>query len=654
MAAGITFKIGGVLDPSYGGALAQSVIAAKAATLQIERAQNVLRNKLTHPANQPYIDPAGIGTANFLTITKQAEALELKKTAILINANAERNAIEAKFQAYRLKQYAAFAAVGQTANAKTLVVESEVAAERVAIERAADIAIVESRIAAAAAGASAGMGGHGRGGMTGIIRESLVIMREAMMGRGGPRIAGSATLLAQYLGLLNTAVKSTAAPALAAAAAAEALAIKLDLEAAAAVGTALETEALNAAKTQQIVVTEAQTAANRALLTSVVTLNPVFLVTVGILVAVGTAAFFLWRHFSNLAVAAKNLADALNPLKQKYTELAVEQDKAAKAAKENADWIKDLNNKHESESHALERKIKLLKEEQAARRRMMESRGASDAELQSLDRANLEQEKAMLLVQQARLKAENDTAQAAERAASTAAIAGTTGVDEKGRVINFDQAQTNAKKRGEILDAAQDAMDEENAKRKALADANPAAAYPGGFGGQMAGQFAPLKETDIISFKVGGKDFTMTVAEAKKNFEFMSAQAKKLATDQAALDDVLKDTKSTAREKMDAQNRVNEDLEAVNAEIGIANTSPKSRRGGGGRSATERERVGIGAPQVANLQMQTLTVHRESLNVAKQHLKVSEKLASQISNLRRIGLTEPQISAFAENNPDGW
>lgn len=606
MAAGITFKIGGALDPSYRSALAQSVVEAKAANAAINRGALAMQRAL------------------------QVEIAAMQKTLVTGTGG---NAISAA--AYNAPILLAIKSkedqITHLANLGSLrrigIAKAEAAAT-VEIIRAQQIASAEAIVAGSAA--NAGGGSHGRAGMTGIIRESLVIMREIAMGRGGPRVAGSVTLLAQYLGILKLAVKSTATEQILAAAAAEKLNVAMAAQALFAKGTAAETELLAASQTQAAITATALKDEELALATATVTLNPVFFAIIAAVAVVAATVGFLIFHYHHLAVAAKNLADALNPLKQKYTELAEAQDKAAKAAKENADWIADLNNKHESESHALERKIKLLKEEQAARRRMMESRGASDAELQALDRANLEQEKAMLLVQQDRLKTENAVAQAAETNASISAIAGATGVDEKGRVINLDQAQKNAKKRGDILDAAQEAMEAAHVNEPSASN-DPM--HPVSYTARRA------NEQDIVSFKVGDKSFSMTVAEAKKNFDFMSEQAKKLATDQAALDDVLKDAKSTAREKMDAQNRVNEDLESVNAEIGIANTSPKSRRGGGGRSATERERVGIGAPQVANLQKQTLDVSK--LQLAAAHL-----LNSKMDELIAAG--------GGAGNPDGW
>ena len=656
MPAGVIFRVGGALDPSYKTALAQSVAEAKAAAIAINRT-----SMAGDSVNSAVLISSARGRKEVEVLRKQQRDLKVLQSSMIASSvlaskekfqvadaiakkEAEIEVVYAREAALKVAQIRYDAGLALSVSQVALMRESQAAqtaivaaqtAEQVAIVRAGAIAEVEARIAANASGVSSGMGSHGRGGMTGIIRESLVIMREAAMGRGGPRIAGSATLLAQYLGVLNLAVKSTAAPALEAAAAAEALAIKLDLVAAASVGTATETVALEAAQKQQIVVTEAQTAANRALLSAVVTLNPIFWATVGILVAVGTAAGFIIYHFHKLSVEAKNLADALNPLKKKFTELAEAQDKAAKAGQENSDWLKELNDRHRSESEQIERKIKLLKEEWAARKRLAEARGASDGELKALDMASLQAEQQMLLVEQARLKTENDKAQAAEKSASDAAIAGPTTTDEKGRTITYDQAKENVKKRGDILDAAQEEMD----NTKGI-HTNEIEGYAPG-----AGVSVPIyktrsaNESDVLDFKVGTKSFSMSVAEAKKNFDFMNEKVRKLATDQAALDAVLKSAKSTATEKMDAQNRVNEDLESVADEMKTTQESPRTRHGGANREATERERVGIGAPQVANLQKQTL-------DVSKLQLAAARLLNSKIDKLIASG--------GGALNPDGW
>ena len=132
---------------------------------------------------------------------------------------------------------------------------------------------------------------------------------------------------------------------------------------------------------------------------------------------------------------------------------------------------------------------------------------------------------------------------------------------------------------------------------------------------------------------------TITGTQAQANADRMDAMVKKLETDQAALDAALKNAKSTATEKTDAQNRVNEDLESVADEMKTATESPATRRGGANREVSERERIGVGAPQVANLQKQTL-------DVSKMQLQQAQILNAKIDKLIASG--------NGASNPDGW
>jgi hypothetical protein len=687
MPAGVIFRVGGALDPSYKTALAQSVAEAKAAQISINKT-----SVIGDSANSAVAISSVRARKEVDVLRKQQRDLKVLQASMIASSamaskdkfavadaiakkEAEIEVIYAKDAALKVAQIRYDAGLALSVSQVKLMAESQAeqkvilaasTAEQVAIVRAGQMEEAEAFIAASAAENASGAGGHST---TGKIRESLVIMREIMMGRGGPRVAGSATLLAQYWGVLGLAVKSTATEQVVAYAASKKLTLEMYLQAVAAqkaavtdVEKAAADKLMAAATDQAALSTKLLKEQQIALASAVVTANPIFFACVGILLLLGGAAFFIIRHFHNAAVAAKNLADALNPLKQKYTELAEAQDKAAKAGQEYADWTKELENRHRSESEQLERKIKLLKEEWAARKRVAEARGASDGELQALDMASLEAEKQMLLVEQARLDVEYKKAKAASDAASAAAIAGPTTTDEFGQTITYDQAKKNVETRGHITDAAEAAQNESTGyvadKLELLKKQHGGSAQVGDFLDQFTegekqsaltngitkdstlDQALAVLNNQVQDIVVDGHKYQISVADARKNFDSMNEKVRKLATDQAALDDVLKSAKSTAAEKMDAQNRVNEDLESVADEMKTAQESPATRRGGGAnREVSERERIGVGAPQVANLQKQTLDVTRKQLTEA-------QKLNSKIDKLIASG--------NGASNPDGW
>jgi len=146
-----------------------------------------------------------------------------------------------------------------------------------AAEREAKAAAEISAITNIARGYGSGVAAdhHGKTGLSGIIRESLVIVREISMGRGIGRVAGSVTLLAQYLGLLGTVVKSTAAESVKASVAATKHAQAMAMEALAAKGTADYSRAATVALAAEAAAAQKATAAQIALKVARTAISPV-------------------------------------------------------------------------------------------------------------------------------------------------------------------------------------------------------------------------------------------------------------------------------------------------------------------------------------------------------------------------------------------
>ena len=624
---GLVFRIGGTVDPSFAGSLKASttmavaenrkMMAVVAADIKAQQAKLALMAVPAAGFNNPVYSAAMVAEVAGRTKYIQQQQLKLQLLAStsatmmagmsakqIAAAQAEAKAVVAAAELEVISKKAAAAAmfdISVMENMKEFEAKKASAALQLEIDREKTEAIIglqewqlieterieAEKLAVVKASQIAmfttmtplrGVAGHGGGGIAGIIRESIVIMREISMGRGTGRIGGSITLLAQYLGLLGLAVHSTAAEALAAEKAAIKLSNALKVTALRAIGTAAAEETAAAATAQLAVATNATTEANVALATATVTLNPIFFLVVGAIVAAGATAFILWRHFERLAKQAKNLADALNPLKAKYTELAEAQDKAAKAAQEYVDWKEDLLALHQSESDAIERKIKLLHEEARAR-------GMSETE-------TLAAEKELLTVEKARLENQLKRALVASDAAAKAANAGATLTDDQGRTITLSEAEHQAKRLAEILDAAEDERDKEKVLFETDKHGNV----------HYLPNIRPRNDSDQLTFKVGGKEFSMTVGQARENFEKASNQARQLAADQKALDDVLKDAKSSAAQIQAARNKVSDDLTDIADEQKFPE---KARRGGKSDilGLTDRQRAGtqVEGPAVALL-----------------------------------------------------
>lgn len=453
-------------------------------------------------------------------------------------------------------------------------------------------------------------GGHLKGGsLTGIIRESMVIVRELAQGRGSGRVAGSVTLLAQYMGLLGKVVKSTAQEQVIYSIAQSKLAQSMATEAEAARGTVAFSGLLKKAREQERVATEAATKAEIALQTAKVAINPLgWALIAGVAI---TAVLVGWAwHLHTLAVRARNLKEALDPLKKQFTELAQGRIDAAKAEQANSDWLKELAQDHKAEAEEIERKIRLLRMEADARGWGKAQTAAAEKEMLLKEKARLEKEVAEAInMEEYRFDFQNQGSFTKDFTT--------------GEVIDAKQAADKAKKLGEIADAAEAAL-----KTHGLVNSNEVAGYTiSPYGGVPYYKTREANDTDQLTFKVGEKKFSMTMAQAKANFEKASAQAEKLAADQKLLDDALKDAKATAKEKQDALNKVNADLQTINDE-----QKAGTYGGSGGRrpEVTARERVGLGGAQT---EVNLVDIGKQQLAQTKTMNEQIKQIATSVANL---------------------
>jgi len=284
------------------------------------------------------------------------------------------------------------------------------------VQRVANAKLVAEQLAAnltIARGYGAGGGGStaGHGGFAGIIRESLVIVRELSMGRGMGRVAGSVTLLAQYLGLLGKVVHSTASEAVMASDAATKLSQAMNLAALKAKGTA-EYEMLNAAAMkQEAAAAESATQKEIALLNAKVRLNAIGWGAIGIGVAV-IALISLWRYYSKITEAAEKFRRSTDISTNIENHHAESIQREIEARRELDRWLqKELSDRKDLASLA-EEQMKQLHEQAAAEKELMRSRSASATEINAMDVKELQTEKAMTEAILVRASADVESARA--------------------------------------------------------------------------------------------------------------------------------------------------------------------------------------------------------------------------------------------------
>ena len=194
----------------------------------------------------------------------------------------------------------------------------------------------------------------------GAMQELLVIFRE--IGRGNwSRVPGSVTLFAQRLGLLEKAISTNAATG----------------------GIMLTTVGLLA----------------------------------GAIVAAGVAAYVTYRYFHGLAQAATDLNEALNGGKETLEKHDAAMMKSAEAAQAYRDWLKKLEEGHDSFSEAVMGAVKQMREEFEIRQKIASLNGQTNSQAQTA--RELQDQKELAVIERAKAQAEMDFKKAKDESAKS-------------------------------------------------------------------------------------------------------------------------------------------------------------------------------------------------------------------------------------------
>jgi hypothetical protein len=557
-------------------------------------------------------------------------------------------------------------------------------AEEVAAAKAASLA--EIAIVARQGGIGAAAGGHGHkyGGKGGIVSEVAVIGHELLQGRGTGRILGSISILAQRLGLLGKLVKSTAQEEIQAAFKENALAgsmsrtaISAEKCAATSVAKAAATRADTTATEFDIAAAEELSAANLELAetsriaaaaqiekaaatteaaeiaaaSAAVSLGPLGWVLLGVVAAIGLLVIGYKTVNAFIKVNTESQIHAQQAalkLKLSFTEEAEAMKKLQEAAEKTEEAFRKLNETHDDYPQKVDDYIAAMKREQEAHAALADAKKQAallDVEIAEKSGAMSHQDavrKKAQIEKQAiadNAKREMDDArdrdyafvqmnQYADEAAKSAQAQAQAASD---KINSSPEGKAKAARLAQLEKIAKDTAD---AADKADKDA---AGLTGSKRTQMLGEagtrraVANFAASQRDSFKSDMKPDEIAAADAMRNAEETASAAKSIGEQHhSALQDWLE-----AKSKFSP--------EAVKAQQGLIDKQTQlDLMSGGGherRSATERERVGIGAPQVANLQKQTL-------DVTKLQLQQARILNGKIDKLIASG--------GGANNPDGW
>ena len=366
---------------------AAKVAIAKDSDLAILAANRLAGAQLTL-AESLRLKNAGLEYRSLAAVAAEAEAEKVVSNRAAMDAIIRQEREEGI--AYEVQQNMEVAAHAEA--------EAEKVAETKLAQEAMILAVAKGNGARAAIGSSA----HGAGGLTGIIRESLVIIREVSMGRGLGRIGGSVTLLAQYLGVLKFAVKSTATEALLASGAASKLSQKMAVLALNAKGTSGEAYFAAQALKAESNAAKAATEANIALASASVKVNWAFMGWIALIVAAAAALYYLIEGMKAAKNSAKDLADHLAKSNDKFAdgvEVLESHHQAmlrdAKAAAELTGWLDKLGKTTATTTDEMNEQLDAMKERFEFQKRIAEQNGASPQQIAAMEKKERDAELAV-------------------------------------------------------------------------------------------------------------------------------------------------------------------------------------------------------------------------------------------------------------------
>ncbi|HEX5242200.1 MAG TPA: hypothetical protein VFW23_02980 [Tepidisphaeraceae bacterium] len=483
-----------------------------------------------------------------------------------------------------------------------------------------------------------GIAGHGAGGMNTIaMREVFVLMRE--MSRGNwTRVPGSLSILLSQFGLLKLILRDNVAIAKAEAAALTAVAEKSAVAAAAAraqvetntaamasmervtegellaaqadMDRAAAAEASAMADRQKAVAaTEAAEAMEAEGGAAAFSLGPVGWLALA-LIAVGTAAFFAFRHFRDLEETQKNMADLADDSRESFVAQARGMREAATWAENLRNRLNDLGDSQDDLTRKTERHLRVMRERARLEREAAQQSGASKRDLAQMD-VNQAREELAYLEQQADAAAKK--ADADKKDAD--AMVNYTEQYERRHAGRLGEVQKQSATLGEVVEAIKEKMKEGVTETRTRFSAGI---------GLREDYKRPATDTDRIKVNVGGKDFNYSLNEATKLFNEMTNEEDLLLRTEKLLKDLSDKKVALTKKEIDEKERLQgqadelrEDLRLKQEFFGVGNDKKHSHMHG---HVSNLQQVGAYTPLVAHL------------DVARQQLAVQHKLLSVIEH----------------------
>lgn len=421
-------------------------------------------------------------------------------------------------------------------------------------------------------------GGHG-GGRSGVIRETLVLMREISRGNW-TRVPGSFSILIQQIGILGKlfrgvseeqALAAIAAQKQTAATLLSAIASKVKAESALKEASAeLLSEYADEAKAQAAIkeasanylaadsalvkATAEQTEAAATLEASAASklaLTPLGWIAIAF-VAVGTAAYFAISHILKLNRESKNLADLMDINTTKFSEQAAAMKKASVSAQEFNDWLQKLRDSEEGLAEQVDETLASMKEQGKFEQELAKNRGASQGQIAQME---IDQAKKQLAV----VKAAQAALEVKQKADINAARKAEAQATDKGLTGNVVTAGEHSKTANSIVDE----IEKELNGKKAVFD-KMFYQYPGAPGVPTS---RPANASDKIDVKVGDKEYSMSLDEAKANANKINAEEIRLLEVQKQLSDFAQSKKKLTEKDFQDEQKLKKEAAKITSDL---------------------------------------------------------------------------------------
>lgn len=596
---------------------------------------------------------------------------QIEKNRIAIDAEtranlAARDAVEAKYQAYKKLQAAAFAAQGQTAFAQTMegnpLIVGDMDAAR--LKKINDYLLQKRKIMGSTSGMAPGFanllateaGTSPSAAKSLLDKQNAYLARKAgIMGTMGSGMApGFSKLLATEAALAaGTAGAKTATGFLAGfmermkgtGGSGMSQLISVFSNTLSSLGAGISPARIFAQQAPNFI--QAFTLMSKNAFSAIMRFlfSPFTWAVTGMVAVAGGGAYLIYRYFKNLSLGLENVANKFGLAKVTSEELNKAMKSGEDAARGYKSWLDEIGRSTDTLGDVTERLLRKMREQAKLEQDLARARGASPQTITGMEISQLEREIAVLEEAHQKQKALNEE----NLKAANLAAAKLSSNNNAENVALMDNASRGRATAAKILDVVKNQLDMKRIEElRKLVGNNPNAVIQ-----ELkmvgSGQFATLEkvstraadalralESTLINVDEEGMKFHGTLADAEREFKGAIALEKDFQEKQDALTRALKQKQDAVEQGKAVDKSLTEQIDQLKTDLGLKQKfGPQLdaySRGGGGRGGgdmvTDRQRIGLGAASSINVSM--LETARKQLSVQQELLRSNQELARQI------------------------